>query len=252
MQQRTVKRYGWKPSLPDPRDRKFKIYRPVPLPEEVDLRDECTPVYDQESLGSCTGNAIGGAYEFCLKKQEKPVFTPSRLYIYYNERWIAGTVDQDSGAYIRDGLKSLNKQGVCDELMWPYLIRKFKEKPSDECYEEGLKHTISDYERIDNRSLFLLKQCLAKGIPFIFGFSVFEGFESEEVARTGVVNMPTPGESMVGGHAVLAVGYDDKTKRFIVRNSWGEAWGQKGYFTIPFEYLTNPELADDFWAIWSV
>lgn len=251
MQQRTVKRYGWRPSLPDPRDRKFKIYRPVPLPEVVNLSNDCAEVYNQADLGSCTANAIAGAYEFCLIKQKKPVFTPSRLFIYYNERWIENTVDQDSGAYLRDGLKSLNKQGVCDEEIWPYKVNKFKDRPADNCYSEGLKNIISDYERIDNSSLFLLKQCLAKGVPFVFGFSVFESFESEEVARTGIVELPTS-ESMVGGHAVCAVGYDDRTSRFLVRNSWGEGWGQKGYFTMPYEYLTNPSLSDDFWAIWAV
>jgi len=94
-----------------------------------------------------------------------------------------------------------------------------------------------------------MKACLAEGFPFVFGFSVYEGFESSEVARTGKLNLPKPKEAFMGGHAVMAVGYDDKTSRFIVRNSWATDWGLDGYFTMPYEYLTNENLSDDFWTI---
>jgi C1A family cysteine protease len=94
-----------------------------------------------------------------------------------------------------------------------------------------------------------MRQCLAEGYPFVFGFSVYEAFESEDVARTGKLNLPKRGEKQLGGHAVMAVGYDDSTKRALVRNSWGRNWGTKGYFTMPYDYISDDNLADDFWTI---
>jgi C1A family cysteine protease len=173
---------------------------------------------------------------------------PSRLFIYYNERVIEHTVDQDAGAMIRDGIKSVSKDGAPHETLWPYVITKFKDKPSAAAYKDAKKHTAVLYERL-TQSLDQLKACLAAGYPFVFGFSVYESFESDAVAKTGKVPMPKPKEKQLGGHAVLAVGYDDALKRFIVRNSWGTAWGLKGYFTMPYDYATDGNLADDFWTI---
>jgi C1A family cysteine protease len=248
---RKISCFGWVPDLPDQRDFTYQAPRPVlrVLPSKVDLRGKCPPVYDQGDLGSCTANAIGAAFEFeLLKDQTKSDFMPSRLFIYYNERVIEGTVRTDSGAQIRDGIKSVNKQGVCSETKWPYDIKKFASKPSAADYKDALKHQVMSYQRV-TRSLSQMKGCLADGYPFVFGFTVYESFESETVAKTGKLNMPKKTEQMVGGHAVMAVGYDDKTKRFMVRNSWGAGWGISGYFTMPFDYLLNGNLSDDFWTI---
>ena len=242
--------YGWLPDLPDHRDLTYTAPAAIlsKLPKKVDLRQNCPPVYDQGQLGSCTANAIGGAFEFELMKQKAPDFIPSRLFIYYNERVIENTVNSDSGAQIRDGVKSVNKKGVCPEDMWPYNISEFTQKPHSVCYTDALKHQVLSYQRVVTDANHM-KGCLAEGYPFIFGFTVYESFESSQVAQTGVVNMPHKKEKVLGGHAVLAVGYDDISKRFIVHNSWGVNWGQSGYFTIPYDYLTNPNLADDFWTI---
>jgi C1A family cysteine protease len=239
------------PDLPDHRDHIFSAPAPVltVLPPKVDLRPACPPtVYDQGRLGSCTANAIAAAFEFDLGKQKLPDFMPSRLFIYYNERKIEGTVDSDSGAMIRDGIKSVAKQGVCTEDAWPYDISKFTDQPTKECYTAAKDNQALSYQRIP-QSLNQMRGCLANGYPFVFGFTVYESFESSEVAQTGVVPMPVDGESVLGGHAVLAVGYDDETQRFLVRNSWGSGWGDGGYFTIPYAYLTNRGLASDFWTI---
>jgi C1A family cysteine protease len=251
-----IKGYGYIPDLPDHRDRKFALERaPERLPESIDFRPSCPPVYDQGQLGSCTGNAIAGAIELDLIRQRSTVFTPSRLFIYYNERVIEGTVDSDSGAQIRDGIKSVASQGACEEEIWPYDIARFTDKPSDVAYAQAVKHEALNYQRIDRvandpeQSLNILKSVLATFSPFVFGFTVYDSFESEEVAKTGVVNMPADGENVVGGHAVLCVGYVDVDKRFICRNSWGPEWGMQGYFTIPYSYLTNTDLSDDFWCI---
>jgi C1A family cysteine protease len=248
---RPTARYGWIPDLPDQRDHTFSVPAPVlgDLPASVDLRPGCPKtVYDQGQLGSCTANAIAAAFEFDLAKQELADFMPSRLFIYYNERVMEGTVDSDSGAMIRDGVKSVAKQGVCTEDAWPYEIGSFADQPSAQCYTEALDNRAISYQRIP-QTLNQMRGCLANGFPFVFGFSVYESFESDEVARTGVAPLPGSGESLLGGHAVLAVGYDDESTRFLVRNSWGPQWGQGGHFTIPYSYLTDRGLASDFWTI---
>ncbi len=247
---RKIKRYGWIPDLPDARDHTFALARPLAtVPSTTDLRPHCPPVLDQGQLGSCTANAIANAHLFeQMKQKAKTIFSPSRLFIYYNERLLEGTVKLDSGASLRDGIKTVNKQGVCPETMWPYKVRKFAVKPGKQCYRVALEHQALEYQRIP-QVLSQFKACLAAGYPFVFGFSVYESFESPEVAKTGLVPMPQPGEGQLGGHAVLAVGYDDGQKRFIVMNSWGIGWGMGGYFSIPYDYLTQAGLSDDFWTI---
>jgi len=244
-----TRNYGWKPDLPDPRDiHYYALYRiPKKLPEKVDLRALCPAVEDQGKLGSCTSHALTGAVELLENKDGLSVVQMSRLFLYYNERVIENTTSSDNGARIRDGIKSLVKQGVCSEDKWPYLIENFQSKPTQDCYREALDHQITSYQRIDTLDQML--SCLADGFPFVFGFTVYESFESQSVAKTGIVNMPTEQESPLGGHAVLAVGYDNHQKRFIVRNSWSPNWGIKGYFTIPYDYLADHELAKDMWTI---
>jgi C1A family cysteine protease len=204
-------------------------------------------VEDQGNLGSCTANALVGALEFLEIKDKVPYADLSRLFIYYNERVIEHTTGSDSGAMLRDGIKTLAKQGACSEKKWPYLISKFRTKPTAACYKEALQHQITSYQRL--QTLDEMRACLAEGFPFVFGFTVYESFESQQVAQSGVVQMPQPGERVLGGHAVVAVGYQDAAKRFIVRNSWGPAWGMKGYFTMPYDYLANRDLSDDFWVV---
>jgi C1A family cysteine protease len=246
-----IKRYGWVRDIPDQRDLR---YTPPPrlaaaLPRKVDLRAGFEPCYDQGMLGSCTANAIAGALQYLeCKEGEQPPVMPSRLFVYYNERALEGSVGSDSGAQIRDGIKSVVKQGYCSESCWPYVVANFALKPPSECYRQALHERVSQYLRLDNGVVSLLT-CLATEYPFVFGFSVYESFESASVAQTGVVHMPKSGERLVGGHAVVAVGYDLDAKQFLVRNSWGSRWGQHGYFTMPFEYVTDPYLAADFWTI---
>lgn len=245
-----IARYGWLPDLPDHRDHLYTT--PVEmvgaLPSKMDLRSQCPPVYDQGQLGSCTANAIAAAVEFDRLKQKIFDFTPSRLFIYYNERVMEHTVNSDSGAQIRDGIKSVGRFGDCPEAEWPYEISKFKTKPPKNCYADALKYKAVLYQRV-TQTLSQLKSCLVSGWPFVFGFTVYESFESAQVAKTGHANLPKSGEQAIGGHAVMAVGYDDLKNYFIVRNSWGSKWGMKGYFTLPCAYLTDENLSSDFWTI---
>lgn len=238
-------KYGWKPDIADQRDFKYSKPFRLFLPKEIDLRDNCSTVEDQGSLGSCTANALAGNLELLEKKNFGQYVDVSRLFIYFNERSMEGTIDQDAGAYIRDGIKSLAKWGVCDESMWPYNIDTFTQKPTPNCYTQAKQHIITKYERLNGVSDML--GCLASGSPIVFGISVYESFESDLVSKTGYVPMPDTDERMLGGHAVCAVGYKMNDKRFIVRNSWGSGWGDNGYFYLPFQYVDK--LADDFWTI---
>lgn len=249
-----IKRYGWCPDKPDIRDLHAKPpIAGITFPETTDLRVGFPHCYDQEQLGSCTANAIAAVLEFDMRKQhEQRVSTPSRLFIYYNERAMEGTINSDAGAEIRDGIKSVNSLGAPAEKYWPYDIDKFAEKPSDEAYQHALLHQTVKYERLDHTNIDNLKACLVQGYPFVFGFSVYEYFESQEMATTGILKMPGSSERIVGGHAVVGVGYDNPKQMVIVRNSWGVDWGRHGYFYMPFDYIVNRNLAADFWVVQQV
>ena len=258
------RKYLLKKDPVDERDLLCAVMPSFHLPASADLRPLCPPIADQGQLGSCSANAaVAGVWDFLQLKElraKAPAneaveeFDPSkfvkgsRLFLYYNERLLEGTVDQDAGACLRDGVKALHQFGCCPEDMLPYDIDKFTEKPSDECYAEAKKHTISEYSRIV--SLRQMKTVLAEGYPFVIGIQIYESFESEEVAKTGMVPMPDVSkEQCQGGHAVCVVGFDDAKQLVTVRNSWGPDWGDKGHFYLPYEFVTNPDLTSDCWMI---
>ena len=252
------KRYGWQPDLPDYRDFQYGALRlqlevPGRLPEKKDLRDVWMPLpYDQGKLGSCTANALGGALAYEHHKAGLGRLMPSRLFIYYGERVIEVTIQSDAGAQLRDGIKVVAALGAPPEKLWPYDLTKFARKPPQKVYKAALEHRAVIYYRVEQTRLRELLGCLASGFPFLFGFTVYDGFESSKVVRTGVLDLPKPGERVLGGHAVLAVGYNQETKRFLIRNSYGASWGRKGYFSMPFDYLLDSDLAADFWTIRAV
>ena len=245
--------YGWVPDLPDQRDHRYATPRRVlaDLPAVVDLRASQAPVYDQGQLGSCTAQAIAAILEYDRMRQGLPRVPPSRLFVYFNERAMEGTTSVDAGAMIRTGIKTVSAQGACPEPMWPYEPRQFAKRPDRRCYSEATHYRALAYRRV-TQTLPELRGCLADGNPIVFGFSVYPSFETDEVAETGDAPMPGAKERVLGGHAVLAVGYDHTRQRFLVRNSWGEGWGMAGYFTLPYVYLTERGLSADFWTITTV
>lgn len=262
---KTVKgsrRYNRKPDLKidsDPQyHQTFKVAFSL-LPAKVDLRPNMPPVYNQGDIGSCTGNASAAAFEY-LQLQELSTktsgveifdpkqYTPvSRLFIYYNERKLNKQTSEDAGATLRDSVLSLLYWGACKEISWSYKDSNAFVEPTKDSYDEASLHKISKYYRFAD--LDHVKHSLAAGFPVIIGISVYESFESEEVARTGYVPIPNPSEQCMGGHAVCVVGYDDSRNVLIVRNSWGADWGDKGYFYLPYSFFQNPNLSDDWWTI---
>jgi C1A family cysteine protease len=238
----------WKVDKVDTRDYKYQLSS-VLNPNFVDLRSHCSPIENQGTLGSCTGQAVAGAIELLNKRGGKHNDV-SRLFIYYYERLILGTVNYDSGAYIRDGIKATNKYGASLESLWPHDIRKFRQEPITEAKNDALNRKVTRYERVNDFNGCV--DALSNGYPVVMGFYVYDSFMSKNVARTGIMPYPnTKREKLLGGHAVLLVGYDKRKKVFIARNSWGTNWGDKGYFYMPFDII-KPSMSDDYWIIKSV
>jgi C1A family cysteine protease len=245
------RRYDYCPDLPDKRDYYFQYPKGAALPSVVDLRHELSRVEDQADLGSCTANAWVGAVEHIDKARDGHYHNWSRLFLYYNERALHGDEAWDTGANIRDGAKALAKRGICQETHWKYDIAKFAEMPPASCFTEGLTHQAVVYSRVDQTEDAMLS-ALAQRNPIVVGFTVYESFESTDTAKTGIVPIPGPKEKVLGGHAVLVVGYNRDKQAFIVRNSWGSHWGDHGYCYFPFAYLLDGDLAEDFWIIQSL
>jgi C1A family cysteine protease len=218
------------------------------LPKTVDLRAHCPPVYEQGRLNSCSANAIAAAMWFDAIKQGSGAHAPSRLFIYYNERSHERKIHRNATVSLRDGYKSVAKTGACPEHLWPYRFGRFDARPAAECYRAASQHRAILYRRIV-RDLAHLKGCLAEGYPFMVGLSVFESFSGPRVKKTGRVQMPQRRERLLGGHAVLVVGYDEASERFLVRNSWGAEWGLGGYFTLPYAYAFHEGFSWDYWTL---
>lgn len=250
-----MRSYPLKKEPRDLRDYHFmsaSFKRVTDLPKQVDLREKLSPIVDQGRLGSCTANAIvSGLREYWLLSGSDGYEPLSRLYLYWHERELEGHVREDSGAYIRDGMKVLQQFGVCPELDYPYLIEHFTDQPTSAAETHAAKYRISEYHRVTD--LEAMKAALAEGLPVVIGLTLYESFESEEVAKTGKVPYPRKTkERVLGGHAMLAVGYKDSARSgqgyVIVRNSWGETWGDKGYCYIPYRMFKDPGLMLDMWT----
>ena len=245
---------GWKPDLPDFRDHPYSFSRHSSefagkLPARVDLSTSphMPPIADQGNLGACTAFATCAAFDYLDSVSGNPFLAPSHLFQYYNSRALEHTTGEDSGASIRDAIKVTGKVGMCRETMWPYDIAKFSKRPPRPCFAEAHEYIVSEYLRVDNTDRDQLRECLAAGHPIVFGATLYESFENPN--RRAEIPMPKSGEQVLGGHAQLIVGYDDARKMFLVRNSWGTSWGIEGYEWMPYAYLTNTNLADDFWTL---
>lgn len=255
------KQLNWTPDSPDIRDYKYRKHPEwtmgvsvASLPTSVDLRLLCPPVYDQRQIGSCTANGSAALFQFVSMKEgltrHLGAAMPSRRFIYHKEMMYEGDCNGDNGAQVRTGLKVLATVGVCSEADYPYSdnVQDYIKPIPNAIFAKAWWNKAITYLALD-QDLTQMKTCLAAGYPFVFGFTVYDSFESQAVANTGAVPMPKPNESVLGGHCVVAVGYDDSNSRFIIRNSWSDSWGMAGYCTMPYQYLTNADLSDDFWTL---
>lgn len=229
----------------DWRDCRYNFARIESPRDYVDLRPWASPIEDQLHLGSCVGQAVVGAYELLLNKLDKNKFTDlSRLFVYYNARLLDDSVDEDVGAYVRDGIKAVNKYGVCSEMSWPYLIERFANAPSVQSYEEAKQRLIKKYYRIED--IKDIVDALNSNNPVVTGMNVYDSFYDLDGGGKKILPMPTHHEDIIGGHAVTFVGYNLPKKLFLARNSFGTDWGDNGYFWVPFDYAER-----DFMDSWT-
>ena len=242
-----MRTYGWKGvGFPDFRDFKYRGIAPeIEVPPVKYLI--CPPVVDQGHLGSCVFFALSYAMEAMQISQDAVPLNPSQLFAYFRYRSIYGDVKSDDGAFIRDAIKTY-ALGVCLEEYWPYCLVNFSKQPSAEAYQEAENHKIQSYHALE--SLDDMIHCIASGFGFVCGISCYESFDSLMTERTGVVNLPGKGEKFLGGHALfIGKGYDLHKQVFYFQNSYSRNWGDKGFGTIPFFYLTNRGLCGDIWTI---
>lgn len=242
------KSFGWIPDVPDVRDWPY-VQEPVDFTPTVDLRSKCSPIEDQQSLGSCVSHAVVGALETLENIKVQTYVDLSKLFLYSINREMIGTLlngDPSDGTYIRDAIKVIVHTGVPPEYVWPYNIVNYTQLPTENAYLAALPYRVASYYRLS--TLEDMKNCLANGYPFIFGMRLFASFDTK-AASTGDIDMPQPGEAETAGHAMLAVGYSDSTQRFLVRNSWGIIGDREGYLTIPYDYFSDSSLTWDLWTI---
>ncbi len=233
--------YGWERQRVDERDFIITSPKKYDYPKSYEIDTSKTEIYDQLEIGSCTAISAARVYRHLTG------FDGSPLFLYYNERKEDGTINEDAGSTIRQSVKSLNKTGICNEVLYPYNISKFKVMPTINCYKDGLLHCIEQYERV-NQTKNDICQTLFNGNPVLFGFDVYESFEGSIIEKTGLMPKPKKNEKLVGGHAVHIIGYNCHTKFFTCVNSWGKNWGHEGLFYMPFSVALS-SMCDDFWII---
>lgn len=256
---REIKYYGYRPDIMDQRDKLYgDVHRAAAAaaPASVNLTSKLDLTFDQGELGSCTANSVCWMWQFVHGAADDHGSAYSRMFVYVESLIAEGSYPQDAGAEIRDVIKVMNKLGVPAEKDDPYVVSKFPHKPSATAVKDAAKDKVPTYSSLISRVDFM--NCLAAGFPFVIGFSVYESFESDAVASTGVVPMPKKTEQLLGGHAVCVVGYDKNfagrknNLYYLVKNSWGADWGDPknpGCFWMPAAYFEDTDLADDAWTV---
>jgi len=231
-------------SLPDRRDRIYPYALGAPVAS--DLRADAPYIWDQGQLGSCVPHGVLRAANHSERVQGLTVVSGSALFVYFNGRVLEGTVDYDSGLYVRDGIKALNSWGVADRWAWPYDVSRFTEAPPQHAYDQGSGEKIVDYARITMGTPGI-HDALAHRQAVVFGFSVHPSFF--DTPSDGIMPHPQPDEPVAGGHCTAIVGYRPQDDRFIVANSWGTGWGDEGYFYMSVSDFLADSFSDDIWVV---
>jgi C1A family cysteine protease len=270
---------GWNRDLPDVRDftpdsaKVSKVLGSVAAgaslgdapPAKVDLRKWCSPIEDQKTIGSCTANASVGIVEYFQRRAFNKYIDGSRLFVYKATRDLLGTTG-DTGAYLRTAMGALVTFGVAPEKYWPYDTTKYDIEPPAFVYAMAQAYQAETFYRLDpvgttpDALLTAIKSQLAAGIPPMFGFTVYDSISQASGSGKGRIPFPVKTDRVAGGHAIAAVGYDDKLEikhanataptkgALIIRNSWGTSWGDKGYGYLPYDYVLKG-LAVDWWVL---
>ncbi len=271
--------FGWLPDLPSINDytsehKKVKpllakVHKTVAKPTlatSMDLRAWCSPIEDQLNLGSCTANAGVGMAEYYERRAFGKYINASRLFLYKTTRELLKSTG-DTGAFLRSTMEAMVLFGLPPEDYWPYVVANFDNEPSAFLYSFGQNYQALNYYRLDPAGtakpalLTAIKTNIASGLPAMFGFTVYNSYAQASVANKGAIPYPVAGEKIVGGHAVMAVGYNDvlqiknstagakaTTGALLIRNSWGTGWGDAGYGWLPYDYVLKG-LATDWWAL---
>lgn len=267
--------FGWIPDYPDFRDytEGHEKIKPIlsklgtesskSLPSKIDLKKWCSPIENQGNLGSCTANAVAALVEYFENKSFGKYLDASRIFLYKTTRNLLH-LKGDTGAFLKSTLGALVLFGMPPEEYWPYAPERFDEEPDAFCYAFAQNYKCINYFRHDppeitpSDTLLSIKKYLATGIPSVFGFTVYQSIKQAEI--DGRIPFPQSNEKMLGGHAVAAIGYDDSieitnkannktsTGAILIRNSWGEQWGEKGYGWLPYDYILKG-IALDWWSI---
>ncbi len=249
------RRYGWKRGLPSRRfpELSLTVFPPLSPSKSLVPTGFLPPIWDQGDTSSCTGHGTTRGIMFQRAKQGLPFVDLSRLFPYWNARVAEGDTS-DNGAVIGDVVAASQKFGDCPYSDLPTNVALTTKAPTPQAFTNALVHKALAATRVMGNGAasleYHIKHCIdILGLPVVVGVSVYESFESDAVAASGNVPMPGPNETMLGGHCVVVVGYDDPSRLFTLHNSWGISWAKQGAFTLPYAYLLNPGLSDDFHAI---
>ena len=215
-------------------------------PQHADISHEMGAAYDQLDTNSCAAQAVAKIMRHAAKAQ----FDFSRNQIYWDARSFNHEETDDAGCGMRDAIDAVSKWGAADEVYWPFTKENLLHAPSHAARNNAAR--LADYAKLYARvtpSLDILTSIISGGEPFVFGMAVYESFEGSKVAKTGIMEMPTQGQRMLGRHAVTGTGFDHDVRQIKVLNSWGQDWGENGFFFMPFDYILNSSVCDDFWVI---
>tara|TARA_B110000208_G_C11799546_1_gene441260 strand:- start:2051 stop:2863 length:813 start_codon:yes stop_codon:yes gene_type:complete len=245
-----TKMYGWIPDHPNYNDNTYDApIKNLLINRKIDLRLNCPGICNRKNIGSSVAHAICYVYEYNIIKHDmNNIFIPSKLFLYFNQRLLKHTQEFDCGSSIRDGLSILDKIGICSEVVYPYDISLIYDKPSDEIYEEASHNKGIEYYKI-KPIITNIKTLLQDSIPIIFGFGIYSSFENQVSDNGFTIKIPQENEKFIGGSCGVCVGFNDEKQAFIIMNSKGVEWGDKGYFYMPYLYLTNNNLCSNFWII---